>query len=184
MDGEAIGSQEVAQSPQGALEPRPDGQGRAQEAQAAERGEVAGGASGSDYGRAIAERDERIAALEAQVAEASRNAEAAERLRAEIAELRAQGESDRVDFGLKLAGCRNVKAARAILGDHGDDIEKLKAEEPWLFVPGVPGVAGAGGGAGAGATGLPNAGAASDEGRALRHWREVAGLVDSEKKGE
>lgn len=37
--------------------------------------------SGKDWGKAVAERDEKIAALEAQVAEAAKNAEAAERLR-------------------------------------------------------------------------------------------------------
>ena len=42
-------------------------------------------------GANIAERDERIAALEQQVADAAKNAEAAEALRSEIAELKAQG---------------------------------------------------------------------------------------------
>lgn len=56
--------------------------------------------SGTDWEKAVAERDEKIAALEAQVAEAAKNAETAERLRGEIAELRAQGESDPIDFRL------------------------------------------------------------------------------------
>lgn len=86
-----------------------------------------------DYERAIAERDERIAALEAQVADAAKSAEAAEELRAQIAELKAQGESDRVDFRLRLAGARNLKAARAVLADHDGDVEALVAAEPWLF---------------------------------------------------
>ena len=60
--------------------------------------------SGVDWEKAIAERDERIAALEQQVADAAKNAEAAEALRGEIAELKAQGESDRIDFKLQLAG--------------------------------------------------------------------------------
>lgn len=49
--------------------------------------------SGIDWEQAVAERDERIAAIEAQVAEAARNAETAEQLRGEIAELKAQSES-------------------------------------------------------------------------------------------
>ena len=89
--------------------------------------------SGVDWEKAIAERDERIAALEQQVADVAKNAEAAEALRGEIAELKAQGDSDRIDFKLQLAGVRNIKAARAVLDDHGGDIDKLKAEEPWLF---------------------------------------------------
>ena len=59
--------------------------------------------SGADWEKAVAERDEKIAALEAQVAEAAKNAETAEQLRGEIAELKAQGESDRIDFRLQLA---------------------------------------------------------------------------------
>ena len=62
--------------------------------------------SGTDWERTVAERDEKIAALEAQVAEAAKNAETAEQLRGEIAELKAQGESDRIDFKLQLAGVR------------------------------------------------------------------------------
>ena len=89
--------------------------------------------SDTDWEKAVAERDEKIAALEAQVAEAAKNVETAERLRGEIAELKARGESDRIDFQLQLAGVRNVKAACAILADHGGDIYKLKDAEPWLF---------------------------------------------------
>lgn len=69
--------------------------------------------SGADWEKQIAERDERIAALEQQVADAAKSAEVAEALRGEIDELKAQGESDRIDFKLQLAGVRNVKAARA-----------------------------------------------------------------------
>ena len=45
--------------------------------------------SGVDWERAIAERDEKIAALEQQVADAAKSVEAAEALRGEIAELKA-----------------------------------------------------------------------------------------------
>ena len=126
--------------------------------------------NGTDWQAAIAERDEKIAALEAQVAEAAKSAEAAETLRSEIAELKAQGESDRIDFKLQLAGVRNIKAARAVLDDHDGDIDKLKAEEPWLFSD-------ASAKAHEGTTALPNAGAATDEGKQLKHWREIAGLA-------
>ena len=61
--------------------------------------------SGADWEKAVAERDEKIATLEAQVAEAAKNAETAEQLRGEIAELKAQGESDRIDFKLKPREC-------------------------------------------------------------------------------
>ena len=121
--------------------------------------------------------------LEAQVAEAAKNAEMAEQLRSQIAELKAQGESDRIDFKLQLAGVRNVKAARALLTDHDNDVDKLKEAEPWLFeATGKHAKGGNTGSGGTGTTGLPNAGAASDEGKTLKHWREIAGLTDDDKK--
>lgn len=97
----------------------------------------------------------------------------------QIAELKAQGESDRIDFKLQLAGVRNVKAARALLSDHDNDVDKLKEAEPWLFEATGKHVKGGNAGS-SGATGLPNAGAASDEGKALKHWREIAGLTDDD----
>lgn len=130
--------------------------------------------SGVDWEKAIAERDERIAALEQQVADAAKNAEAAEVLRGEIAELKAQGESDRIDFKLQLAGVRNIKATRAVLDDHGGDIDKLKEAEPWLFADAPAPQQG-------GRTGLPNAGTSSDEGKTMKRWRKLAGLDDSDE---
>lgn len=129
-------------------------------------------ASGIDWEKAVAERDEKIASLEAQVAEAAKNAETAERLRGEIAELKAQGESDRIDFRLQLAGVRNVKAARAVLADHGGDVDALKEAEPWLFADTPVKQPG-------GKTGLPNAGTSSDGGKTMKRWRRLAGLDDS-----
>ncbi|MBM6942629.1 hypothetical protein [Collinsella intestinalis] len=144
--------------------------------------QVAGGAGGigaddadkarADYEAALRERDERIAALEDEIAEAVRTAESAERLRAEMDELRRQGEEQRVGFELQMAGCRSVKAARALLDDHGGDVDALKEAEPWLFEGGAPKQAGK--------TGLPNAGAASDEGKTMKRWREIAGIADEE----
>ncbi len=128
--------------------------------------------SGADWEKAVAERDEKIAALEAQVAEAARNAETSEQLRNQIAELKAQGESDRIDFKLQLAGVRNVKAARAVLGDHGGDVDALKEAEPWLFADTPAKQQG-------GKTGLPNAGTSTDAGNTMKRWRRLAGLDDS-----
>lgn len=128
----------------------------------------------ADYETALAERDARIVALEGEIAEAARTAESAERLRAEMDELRRQGEEQRVGFELQMAGARNVKAARALLADHDNDIEKLKEAEPWLFsASSAP--------APTGATGLPNAGAATDEGATMRRWRGIAGLPEDKE---
>ncbi|MGO5418260.1 hypothetical protein [Collinsella sp. LCP19S3_B11] len=54
-------------------------------------------------------------------------------------------------------------------------IDKLKAAEPWLF--GV----GAAAPAQAGATGLSNAGAATDAGAQMRRWRKIAGIEGDEE---
>ena len=72
-----------------------------------------------------------------------------------------------------------MKAARALLSDHGNDVDELKEAEPWLFEAGGKHAKG-GNADGTGATGLPNAGAASDEGKTLKHWREIAGLTDDD----
>ena len=168
MDGETNGSQQEAQEQEATQEQQSQAQGQQE-------------VGGADWEAQIAQRDARIAELEGQVAEAAKNAETAESLRGEIAELKAQGESDRIDFKLQLAGVRNVKAARAILADHDNDIDKLKEAEPWLFE--ADGRHAAKGGTGAsGTTGLPNAGVASDDGKTLKHWREIAGLTDDDKK--
>lgn len=178
MDGEQNGSQEATQGQEAqAQEQQQEGAAGTQEVTGGN-----GGSTGNDYEKAIAERDERIAALEAQVAEAAKTAEAAEKLRGEVAEVKAQAESDRIDFKLQLAGVRNVKAARALLGDHDNDVDKLKEAESWLFE--ATGKHAKGGSGGSGTTGLPNAGAASDEGKTLKHWREIAGLDDDDKGSE
>ena len=128
----------------------------------------------ADYEAALRERDERIAALEGEIAEAAKTAESAERLRAEMDELRRKGDEERVGFELQIAGARNVKAARALLSDYDNDVDKLKAAEPWLFSASTAP-------APAGATGLPNAGAATDEGAQMRRWRRIAGIDDEEE---
>ena len=129
----------------------------------------------ADYEAALAERDARIAELEGEIAEAARIAEGAEALRKEMDELRRRGDEERVGFELQLAGVRNVKAARALLADHDNGAEKLKAAEPWLFSASpAP--------APAGATGLPSAGAAgADESTQMSRWRKIAGLPEREE---
>ena len=155
-----------------------DGQEAAQDAQQQDRAQeseaqpVAANVDVSAYEAQIAERDERIKVLEAQVADAAKTAETAEQLKSQIEELRVQGESDRIEFELRLAGCRNVKAARAVLEDHGGDVSALKEAEPWMFADASAKQSGK--------TGLPNAGAAKDSEKKMKHWREIAGLDDEE----
>ena len=141
-------------------------------ARSATDGEGAGTAVGAaGFEAAIAERDARIGELEAQVAEATRSAEAADALREQIEQLKEQAEAERVDFALASAGARSVKAARALLDEHGGDIAELKGAEPWLFADEPPR-------AQTGRTGLPNAGVATDEGAQMKRWRALAGLSE------
>lgn len=143
-----------------------------EDAQAQQQTEVGAGAgSDSGYEAQLAKRDERIAELEAQVAEAAASKEAADALRSEIEAVKAAAADERVEYELRLAGARSVKAARALLDEHGGDVGALKEAAPWLFsATSAP----------AGATGLPNAGAASDKGRMLKRWEKLAGLEDDE----
>lgn len=175
--GQAQGGQGGQQEAQGATTGQAGGESGADTSTSGSDAAAGGGAGGVDYAAQIAERDRKIAELTAQVTAAAANAEAAEKLSREIAEVRAQAESDRVEYQLTLAGARNVKAARAFLDDHGGDVEKLKASESWLFGA----AASKPDGAGSGSTGLPNAGAAKDSERQLRHFYEVAGVVDDKE---
>lgn len=176
MDGEQNGTQaQQVEQQENKTPQQQEGQQEAQGKHAKEAVADTGAGSGAGtetYEKQLAERDSRIAELEAQIAEASKNAETADGLRAEIAALKEQGESDRIDFRLQLAGCRNVKAARAVLADHDGDVEKLKAAEPWMFADAPRKQSGK--------TGLPNAGAAKDADRQLKQWRDIAGLNDEE----
>ena len=71
--------------------------------------------------------------------------------------------------------CTTGTVSYTHLPDHDNDIEKLKAAEPWLFG------AGASTPAQTGATGLPNAGAASDEGAQMKRCRKIAGIEGDEE---
>lgn len=84
--------------------PQCDDQEEASQAQvsAAAAGDAAAQAR-ADYEEALKERDVRIAELEGEIAEAVKTAEGAERLRAEMDELRRKGDEERVGFELQLA---------------------------------------------------------------------------------
>ena len=122
-----------------------------------------------DYRALLDAQDERIRELESQVAEAAKSRESADKLAAEIERLRAGAAEERVGYELRLAGARNVVAAKALLGEHGGDVSALKAAEPWLFAEAAPQ---------GGTTGLEPAGAAGGDDSELRRWRGIAGLED------
>ncbi|MBS5499507.1 MAG: hypothetical protein KHX02_00060 [Collinsella stercoris] len=168
MAGDEIGTQE--QECAGGAAARDPRQQATQEPLTSGGADAAG--AGTDYEVLLAERDAKIAELEGAIVEAAKSAETAEALRAEMEELRHQGEEQRVEFELTMAGARNVRAARVLLDEHGGDVSKLKEAEPWLFKGTTSRQSGK--------TGLPNAGAASDEGKTMKRWREIAGIADEE----
>jgi len=120
----------------------------------------------------IAERDRRIEDLERKLAKEAANKTAIEALTAKVSDLEAKSETQRVEYELKLAGCRSVKAGRVLLDDHGGDVDALKEAEPWLFADAPARQP-------SGKTGLPNAGTSTDAGKTMRRWRRLAGLDDS-----
>ncbi len=120
----------------------------------------------AEYRAALADRDKKIADLEAQIAEASKSVESANELAKQIEQLRADTDAERVGYELKLAGCRSVRAGRVLLAEHEGDMAALRKAEPWLFGETV----------GGGATGLEPAGASKGESDELKRWRAIAGL--------
>ena len=175
MDGEVDGTQtqgEEQQGVQGDEAVSVEQSGQAEEVGGAEGAEGADGKDGGDaeYRAALADRDKKIAELEAQIADAVKTVESANALAKQIEELKAATDAERVGYELKLAGCRSVRAGRVLLADHEGDMAALKKAEPWLF----------GDAPGGGATGLEPAGASKGEGDEMRRWYEIAGIEDKE----
>lgn len=147
--------------PEPAVEPEPDGLKDKHGQDAISRGR---------YEHDMQEKDAAIAALKDQLAEASKTAEGREKLEEDIAGLKNQIEADRTKYQLELAGCVNIKAANALLGDY-DSIDALKEACPYLFNAKKEG-----------STGLKPAGAPNAEDAKVAEIREKIGLP-TKKKG-
>lgn len=91
------------------------------------------GVNRDKYKRDVEGRDKRIAELEAKLAEAAETKEGREKLEKSIADLKAEMADKDTSHALEIAGCVDVKAAKARLDDFDGDVEKLKAECPYLF---------------------------------------------------
>lgn len=120
--GGALGGEGDGKTAQVQVADKPQAQGGQAAAQVQMTGDDVGKAQ-ADYEAPLKERDERIAVLEDEIAEAAKTAESAEKLRAEMDERRRKVEEQRVGFELQMAGARNVKAAKALLADY----DKLRA---------------------------------------------------------
>ena len=82
------------------------------------------------YQRDIAAKDKEIADLKAQIAEAAKTEEGRKALEEKIAKLEADQKDERVTHKLELAGCRNTKAAKALLDDYDGDVAKCRRSRP------------------------------------------------------
>ena len=172
MDGEVNGAETTGEEQQGvqgdqALSDEQSGR-EAQQVVGAEGADGAGVESAGDaeYRAALADRDKKIAELEAQIAEAAKSVESANALAKQIEELKKASDAERTGYELKLAGCRSVRAGRVLLADHKGDMAALKKAEPWLFGD-VPG---------GGSTGLEPAGASKGDSDEMKRWYEIAGI--------
>ena len=128
---EGAGSQEGAE---GAPKAEPEGQGDGEERVEDKHGQP--GINAQKYARDMKAKDDEIAALKAQIEESAKTEEGRAKLQKQIEELEAKHADERITYDLKLAGIRDekaVKAAKAMLGDYDGDIEKLKADCPYLF---------------------------------------------------
>ena len=85
------------------------------------------------YERDLAAKDKRIAELQAQIDEAAKTKQGRDDLQKKLDDMKAELDGEKVAHRLEVAGCRNVKAARALLDDYDGDVAKLKAECPYLF---------------------------------------------------
>ena len=85
------------------------------------------------YERDLQAKDKEIEELKAQIAEAAKTKEGREALEKKVDDLKAQMASEKVGYQLELAGCVNVKAAKALLDDYDGDVAKLKEACPYLF---------------------------------------------------
>lgn len=118
------------------------------------------------HDREMAEKDAKIAELEAKLEEAAKTEEGRAELLTELADVKASLADEKVSHSLELAGCLNVKMAKAVLADeYGGDVAKLKEACPYLFQQKQEG-----------STGLPPAGATGTADERRRAARRAAGL--------
>ncbi len=156
-----------------AVEPQPSAQGQPTEPVSSEQPEESvtdshgqPGINKERHDKEVAALNEKIAELTAKLDESAKTEKAREDLKKEIEGVRAEIGEERTAWSLEKAGCRNVKAAKALLGDYEGDVAKLKAECPYLFEEEKP----------KGATGVKPSGAPDNEAaRKEKAWK-AAGL--------
>lgn len=129
------GAQAQQREPQGDPQGQQGGQGDQQQGQAQQEPQTV---NRYKYERDIQRKDDEIADLKAKLDEArkaqgaSGEGPTAAEVQAKLDALTAQLEAEKVNTRLVEAGCVNLKAASAVLGDY-KDVADLKANCPYLF---------------------------------------------------
>lgn len=118
------------------------------------------------HDKEVADLNKKITDMTAKLDESAKTEKARDDLKAEIRKVRDEIDEERTSWKLEKAGCRNIKAAKALLEDHDGDVEKLKEAEPWLFEEEKP----------KGATGLKPGGAPDDKAKRRAVAYEAAGV--------
>jgi len=85
------------------------------------------------HDKEVAALNAKIEELQKQVNEAAETKAGREKLQQELDAVKAQMADSDVTHSLEMAGCVNVKAAKAVLSDYEGDVAKLKGECPYLF---------------------------------------------------
>ena len=96
------------------------------------------GISEGKYIRDMEAKDNEIADLKKQLGEAVKSEESRKDFEGKIEALEKSLADERIAHALEMAGCRSVKAAKALLDDYDGDVAKLKAANPYLFEPDKP----------------------------------------------
>ncbi len=94
------------------------------------------------HDREVNELNDQISALKEQIAEMSKSEEGRKEMAAKVEELEKKMADEAIAHKLEMAGCLDVKMAKAVFADFDNDVAKLKEARPWLFGSKVSGKTG------------------------------------------
>ena len=116
------------------------------------------------HDKEVAALNKRIEELQAQLDDAAKTEKAREELKKEVQSARDAIKEEKLNWQLEKAGCKNLKAAKALLDDYEGDVAKLKSDCPYLFEEEKP----------SGSTGGKPSGPADDKEERLERARKAA----------
>ena len=123
------------------------------------------------HDKEVAALNKRIEELQSQIDDAAKTEKAREELKKEVQSARDAIKEEKINWQLEKAGCKNLKAAKALLEDYEGDVAKLKADCPYLFEEEAP----------KGSTGGKPGGALDDKSKREAKAVEAAGLPKGTK---